>query len=73
MTNKHDKTIEKTLWSETLLDILIVALVAKKPDAKIKELLVECKQKGFKKRYLVGKMQKEIDNAAAARIDSLYK
>lgn len=67
----NDRTMDKTLWSETLIDMLIIALVAKKPDDKIKELIRECRQKGFKKNYLVRKIKKEVDEKAAVRISKL--
>jgi HKD family nuclease len=51
--------------------MLCLALKANKSDRQIKELLLECKQKGFKARYLTGKVRKEVDDAAAARIKRL--
>ena len=66
-----DKTVTKTLWSETLIDMLIASLKANKSDAQIKGLLKECKQKGFKTSYLTEKVRKELDDAAAVRIKRL--
>jgi len=66
-----DKTVAKTLWSETLIDMLIASLKANKSDAQIKELLKECKQKGFKASYLTEKARKELSDAAAVRIKRL--
>jgi len=66
-----DKTVAKTLWSETIIEMLCLALKANKSDQQIKELLLECKQKGFKARYLTGKVRKEVDEAATARIKRL--
>jgi len=66
-----DKTVAKTLWSETLIDMLIASLRANKSDAQIKGLLKECKQKGFKASYLTEKVRKELDDAAAVRIKRL--
>lgn len=73
MSEQGSKTIDKTLWSETLIEMLIIALVAQKPDEKIKELLIECRQKGFKKRYLVQKIKKEVNEAAASKINQLMQ
>ena len=66
-----DKTVAKTLWSETLIDMLIASLKANKSDAQIKGLLKECKQKGFKASYLTEKVRKELDDAAAVIIKRL--
>jgi len=66
-----DKTVAKTLWSETIIEMLCLALKANKSDQQIKELLLECKQKRFKARYLTEKVRKEVDEAAAARIKRL--
>jgi len=66
-----DKTVAKTLWSETLIDMLIASLKANKSDEQIKGLLIECKQKGFKVSYLTGKVRKELDEAAVVRMKKL--
>ncbi len=71
MTAENDKTITKTLWSETMIEMLCAALKANKSDDQIKGLLLECKQKGFKASYLTGKIRKELDEAAAARLKKL--
>ena len=69
--DEDDKTIAKTLWSDTLIDMLIASLKAGKSDDQIKGLLRECKQKGFEADYLTGKVTKEIDATAAMRIRRL--
>ena len=66
-----DKTVAKTLWSETLIDMLIATLKANKSDEQIKGLLRECKQKGFKASYLTGKVRKELGEGAAIRLKKL--
>ena len=66
-----DKTVAKTLWSETLVDMLIASLKANKSDEQIKGLLIECKQKGFKASYLTEKVKKELDEAAVVRMKKL--
>jgi len=68
---RDDKTVAKTLWSETLIDMLIASLKANKSDEQIKGLLIECKQKGFKASYLTGKVRKELDEAAVVRMKKL--
>ena len=71
MVDEDDKTLAKTLWSETLIDMLIATLKANKSDEQIKGLLLECRQKGFKASYLTGKIRKELDEAAVARLKRL--
>lgn len=71
MTDGDDKTIAKTLWSDTLIDMLVASLKANKSDDQIKGLLKECKGKGFKASYLTGKVRKELDERAATRIKRL--
>jgi hypothetical protein len=66
-----DKTIAKTLWSDTLIDMLVASLKADKSDAQIKGLLKECKEKGFKASYLTGKVRKELDERSVMRIKKL--
>ena len=67
----EDQTIAKTLWSDTLIDMLIASLKAGKSDDQIKGLLKECKEKGFEVDYLTGKVTKEIDAHASMRIRRL--
>jgi hypothetical protein len=66
-----DTTQAKTLWSETLIDMLIASLKANKSDTKIKSILKECKEKGLKARYLTGKVRKELDERAAMKVKML--
>lgn len=69
--SSEDTRLSKTLWSETLIDMLIVALVANKPDEQIKGLLNDCRKKGFKKSYLVAKVRKEVNDRSASRVQML--
>ena len=69
--DNEDQTIAKTLWSDTLIDMLIASLKAGKSDDQIKGLLKECKEKGFEADYLAGKVKKEIDAHASMRIRRL--
>jgi hypothetical protein len=66
-----DATLAKTLWSETVIDLLRIALEREKSDDQVKELARECMQKGFKKDYLVQKITKELGNKAAFRLRQL--
>jgi len=66
------KTVAKTLWSETVLEILYESLRRNKGDAEIRKLLKEVKQKGFDLEYVEGKVTKLIDDRAADRVRVLY-
>ncbi len=66
-----DKTITKTLWSETLIEILILALQKKRPDSEITEIIKEIRAKGFKRRYIIGKVEKELGAETARRVKTL--
>lgn len=68
---EDDKTIAKTLWSETLIDALLLGLRKKAPDAKIRELIGDLEAKGFKKNYIIEKVTKELGAATAMRVRQL--
>jgi len=65
------KTIAKTLWSETLIDLLIVSLEKNLSDKKVTELLRELKQKKFKRDYIIGKIKKALGEKEANRVKLL--
>ena len=65
------KTIAKTLWSETLIDLLIVSLEKNLSDEKVTELLRELKQKKFKRDYIIGKIKKSLGEKEANRVKLL--
>lgn len=64
-------TIAKTLWSETLIELLIVSLQKDQTDAQITELLKELKQKKFKPDYIVNKVSKSLGEKEANRVKLL--
>ena len=67
-------TIVKTLWSETLIELLIVSLQKGQSDAKIIELLKELKQKKFKPDYIVRKVTKSLGESEGDKVKLLlYK
>lgn len=70
-TTTNDTTIKKTLWSETLLDILYDALERNRPDYVLLEILTDLRGKGFKKRYIVQKVEKNNGEQAAKRLKRL--
>ena len=71
--NNEDKTITKTLWSETLIEGLCADLKKDKPDPRIVDALRELKAKGFAARYITSKVRKEVGSEAATRVKNLMK
>ena len=74
MSEKDDTTVTevKTMWSETLLEALYVALEKKASDAKIKGILSELREKGYQKEYLIEKVTKKIGPNAADHLKRIY-
>ncbi len=68
---QQTQTVAKTLWSETLIEMLIVALTKKQSDEKIIELLKELRQKKFKDEYVVSKIERSMGPDEARRVRSL--
>ena len=66
-----DTTLKKTLWSETLLDILYDALEKNRPDYVLLEILTDLRGKGFKKQYIIQKVEKNTSEQAAKRLKRL--
>ena len=74
MTDDEDatqKTLAKTLWSETLIDLLIISLQNEQSDEKVTELLKELRQKKFKRDYIISKTEKALGEKAARRVKLL--
>lgn len=66
------KTTAKTLWTETVLEILYETLRKNRPDKDVLVALKEAQQKGFKKEYLMEKVSKKVDERAAQRVRQLF-
>lgn len=66
------KTTAKTLWTETVLEILYETLRRNRPDKDVIIALKEAQQKGFKKDYLMEKVAKKVDERAAQRVRQLF-
>jgi len=64
-------TTAKTLWTETILEILYQSLKDNKPDAAIRDVLKEVVQKGFKPEEIIQKVEKKLDKRAAIRVRGL--
>ena len=58
-TDTTHKTVQKTIWSDTLVEMLIVALKKNKGDDQILQLLKEIREKKFEAKYITGKIRKE--------------
>lgn len=76
MTDKDDTTTTttevKTMWTETLLEALYVALDKKASDAKVREILTDLRQKGYTRDYLVEKVTKKLGPNAADQLKRVY-
>jgi len=66
------KTIAKTLWSETLIDLLLVSLQKNQTDKQVISLLEELKEKKFKRDYIIGKVNKSLGEKDANRVKLLF-
>ena len=66
-------TTAKTLWTETILEILYQSLKDNKPDAAIRELLNEVKLKGFKPEEIIQKVEKKLGRPASIRARGLLQ
>lgn len=67
----EDKTVAKTLWSDTLIDMLLVALNKNATDEQLKDIIKDLHKKGYKNYYLEDKVNREIGEEAARRIRHL--
>lgn len=65
------KTTAKTLWTETILEILYESLRRNKGDADIRKVLEEVRSKGFRRSYIIEKVEKKVDAKAASRVRAL--
>lgn len=68
-----ETTSPKSLWSETIFEILFDLLEANKPDRDIRRVLVDIRDKGYKKSYVIRKVEKKLGKTAAARVNGLLK
>ena len=68
-----DITLPKTLWSETLFDLLVDAIRRNRADATIKEILRDLKKRGYKADYVLSKIERELGREGLARIKHFFK
>lgn len=69
----EEQTELKTLWSETILEILYAALQKDKSDAQIIDALKDIQKKGYKPDYIINKVEKKVDKQASIRVKNLLK
>lgn len=67
-----DTTSNKTLWSQTILEVLYAALLKKRSDARIVEILHVIQNKGFQRTHIIRKVEAKVDKEAARRIKRLF-
>ena len=65
------RTTAKTLWTETILEILYESLRKARPDKEIQGVLKEVRLKGFKRSYIINKVKRKVDQQAAQRVKVL--
>lgn len=70
---KDDDTHRRTLWSLTMLDMLIDALRQERSDAEINEIVEGMKDRGFKAQELVDEASTRVSRKAALRLYGVLK
>ena len=66
--NTSQTTEKRTLWSETLLDMLYDAIEYDWSGNAVREILFELHQKGYKITRVVKKIDKKLGKEACARL-----
>ena len=66
-------TTPKTLWTETVLELLYQALKYNKSDNNVKKILREALLKGCKPSYLITRVTKHVNEEAASRIKKMMQ
>jgi hypothetical protein len=62
-------TTAKTLWTETILEVLYLALEYDRPDEDVKKILHQ--MQGCKPAYIIRKAGDKLGQEAAARVKAL--
>ena len=66
----EDKTVPRTIWTETLLDILGSA-IKRQNDIESKKILREIRHKGYKKAQVLQFAHKHLERSEVARLERL--
>lgn len=61
-------TTSRTLWSETLLEMLNYALRQHRADREVRQIVSELRSKGYRSGYLLAKVQRDLGDAKAGRL-----
>ena len=69
----NEGTEIKTMWSESLLETLYVALRKDKEDALVQEIIVDLRAKEYDDEYLINKVKKKVGPTAAVRMKNLLE
>ncbi len=73
-TSSNSTTTQaKTLWSETILDVLYNTLKSDKPDYAVTQILREVRLKGFKPAYIIQKVERKVGRQASLRVKRLLQ
>ena len=64
-------TTAKTLWTETILEVLYLAIEYDRSDEEIKKILHQ--MQGNKPAYIIKKVEQKLGGAAAIRIRNLIR
>jgi hypothetical protein len=70
-TQDTTRTTAKTLWTETVLEILYETLRKNKDDAQLRNVLKEVQAKGFRRDQIIEKVGRKVDAQAASRVRKL--
>ena len=69
----EDRTITKTLWSETQFEVLYSAIQKNGPDRAIVEIVKDLNERGFPCKLLVQKVQDKVGMTCANRLKSIIR
>jgi len=69
--NSSTTTTVRTIWSETLLEILYESLQQNKPDDPIREVLRDLRIQGMKPDAIIREVAKKADEQATVRVMGL--
>ena len=72
-TDTTHQTVQKTLWSDTLVELLVAALKKGSADPHIINLLIEMKDRNFEAKYVTSKVRKELNEEAVNRVKKLMR
>jgi len=73
MSDDDTTRTTRTLWTETILEILYDSLDRNKDDGTIRSILREVLDKGYKPGYIIDKVRGKVNESAAARVRLLLQ